>query len=77
MTTISLKLPAPLNLRVESEARRRRMTKSQVVRECVEQSLNGPAKDVSCHDLASDLAGSLSGPKDLATNPKYLKGFGR
>ena len=77
MTNISLKLPAPLNLRVESEARKRRVTKSEVIRDCLEQSLNGKHKPVSCLDLAGDLAGCLSGPKDLATNPKYMKGFGR
>ena len=77
MTTVSLKLPAPLNLRVESEARKRRVTKSQVIRECLEQSLNGQHKALSCLDLAGDLAGCLSGAKDLATNPKYMKGFGR
>ena len=30
----------------------------------------------SCHELAGDLAGSMSGPRDIATNPKYLQGFG-
>jgi hypothetical protein len=30
------------------------------------------------YDLARDLAGSVKGlPRDLATNPKYLEGFGR
>lgn len=34
--------------------------------------------EVTCYDLASDLAGSVKGlPRDLATNPKYLEGFGR
>jgi hypothetical protein len=29
-------------------------------------------------DQARDLAGSVKGlPRDLATNPKYLEGFGR
>ena len=33
---------------------------------------------VSCYDLARDLAGKVKGlPKDLATNPAYLKGFGQ
>jgi len=33
--------------------------------------------DVSCFDLARDLAGTAKGlPKDLARNAKYLKGFG-
>jgi hypothetical protein len=32
------------------------------------------AAEVSCYDLASDLAGSVKGlPKDIADNPKYLE----
>jgi hypothetical protein len=31
----------------------------------------------SCYDLARDLAGSVKGlPRDLASNPKYMEGFG-
>jgi hypothetical protein len=37
-----------------------------------------PAGAVSCYDLARDLAGTVKGlPKDLADNPKYMKGFGQ
>jgi uncharacterized protein (DUF433 family) len=37
------------------------------------------AVEVSCYDLASDLAGSMKGlPKDIADNPKYMDDqFGR
>lgn len=77
MTSISIKLPAPLNRRVETEALKRRVSKAQVVRDCLEQSLNGERKPVSCLELAGDLVGCLSGAKDLATNPKYMRGFGR
>ena len=35
------------------------------------------AKQPSCYDLARDLAGSIKGlPRDIATNPKYMEGFG-
>ena len=35
------------------------------------------AGGVSCYDLARDLAGAVKGlPKDLADNPKYMRGFG-
>ena len=79
MTTISLKLPDRLLERLESTARARGTTKSSVVRECLEQSLEArPAgAKASCYDLASDLAGSLKGlPHDLSTNPKHMRGFG-
>jgi predicted transcriptional regulator len=80
MNTISLKLPDHLLERLEEEAKARGTTKSSLVRECLEKSLDArAAKDAgSCHDLARDLAGSIKGlPRDLTTNPKYMEGFGR
>ena len=80
MTTISLKLPDHLLAQLEREARAKRVTKSHLVRESLEQALNaGPdATGGSCYDLARDLAGSVKGlPKDIATNPRYMDGFGQ
>jgi predicted DNA-binding protein len=79
MKTISLKLPDVLLMRLESESKQRRITKSQLVRESLEQAFNNASgRPPSCFDLARDLAGSVKAPpKDIATNPKYLDGFGR
>lgn len=79
MTTISLKVPDALGSRLAEEAQRRRTSKSAVVRECVEKMLLAPRKDgaASCLDLAGNLAGCLKGPRDIATNPKYLEDFGQ
>jgi predicted DNA-binding protein len=80
MNTISLKLPDHLLELLEKESRTRGTTKSSLVRDCLEKTLAGRSSDgeASCYDLAHDLAGSLKGlPRDLATNPKYLEGFGR
>ena len=79
MTTISLKLPETLLARLEKESRQRRVNKSALVRAALEKELAAPSAggEASCFDLARDLAGSLKGlPKDLSTNPKYMKGFG-
>ena len=80
MQTISLTLPDALWRQLESEARLRRVTKSHLVRASLEKAL-GDGKEgarVSCHDLARDLPAKVKGlPKDLATNPSYLKGFGQ
>jgi predicted DNA-binding protein len=79
MRTFSLKLPDELLAQLGREAKARRVTKSQVVRESLEKGLNGQpsAGAVSCYDLARDLAGTVKGlPKDLAHNPKYTRGFG-
>jgi len=79
MQTISLKLPDDLLAQLDSEAKARGMTKSGLVRESLEKALRkpSPGEAVSCYDLARDLAGIVKGqPKDLATSPKYMKGFG-
>lgn len=79
MQTISLKLPDDLLADLEREAKARRVTKSRVIRESLEAALRkgtSPVK-VSCYDLTRDLVGSIKGlPKDIATNPKYMEGFG-
>lgn len=79
MTTISLKVPDTLDTRLAEEAQRRRTSKSAVVRECVEKMLLTPRRGqtASCLDLAADLSGCLSGPRDIATNLKYLDDFGQ
>jgi hypothetical protein len=79
MTTMSLKLPDRLIGLLEAESRARGTTKSSLVRECIEKSLALPSKagKATCFDLARDLAGSVKGlPRRLATNPKYMEGFG-
>lgn len=80
MSTISLKLPERLLELLEKESRTRRTTKSSLVREALEKTLAArPAGGAAtCFDLARDLAGSVKGlPRDLATNPKHMEGFGR
>ena len=79
MKTISLKLPDALHSKLERLAMTRKQTKSDVVREALEQMLNGkpPAQSISVHDLVKDLAGCVDGPSDLSTNPKYMEGYGR
>jgi hypothetical protein len=77
MQTISLKLPDDLLAELEREAKARCVTKSALVRESLKTALRRHAGATSCFDLAGDLAGSLRGfPRDLAHNPKYMRGFG-
>ena len=80
MKTISLKLPEDLNAKLNRAAKQRDQTKSEVVREALEQFLNGQRKSknfVSALELAGDLVGCCEGPGDLSTNPKYMEGFGK
>ena len=79
MPTITLKLPDGLAARVSATVRRRGMTISALVREALEHRLGGEKRDRtrSCLDLAADLAGALTGPADLSSNARHLKGYGR
>ena len=78
MRTISVKLPDALLAQLASAAKARRVTRSSLVRESLEKGLHEQPSRASCYDLARDLAGTVKGlPKDLAGNPKYMKGFGR
>ena len=80
MQTISLKVPDSLLAELEKESRLRRVNKSALVRAALERELSmaNNKAEPSCYDLARDLAGSVKGlPKDIATNPKHMEGFGR
>ncbi len=79
----SLKLPKTLDAKLTRYAAAKGASASAVVREALAEYL---AKPESGHDqprpstighLAADLAGSVDGPADLATNAKHLAGFGR
>lgn len=75
VATISLKLPKPLLLDLEAEARRRGLPKSVLVRDALEASLRRKRsrKRTNCLDLIRDLAASQPGPRDASTNARYLR----
>ena len=79
MTTISLKVPETLAVRLEDAARQRGMNKSLLVRSALEVHLqmDGVEEPGSALSQAADLAGALSGPEDLSANKGYLRNFGR
>lgn len=81
MKTISLKIPATLDARLDRAAKQRNESKSSLVRAALEQFLNGaraPASKtpVSALNLAGDVVGCVEGPGDLSTNRKYMEGLG-
>ena len=79
MRTISLKLPHDLLAELEREAKARRVTKSDLVRDSLQRALRQPQNQAaaSCYDLARDLAGSVERlPSYLAVNPSYMEGLG-
>ena len=74
MKTMSVKVPESLDRAVVTTAQ----TKSTVVREALEAFVRGKGgrRRLSFYDRAQDLAGTLPGPRDLSTNPKYLEDLG-
>jgi predicted transcriptional regulator len=79
MRTITVKVPRALGERLSRAVVRRRSTRSAVVRDAIEAYLAAEAAPGAgtCYDLASDLAGSVSGPPDLSSNRGRMRGYGR
>ena len=79
MKTLTLRLDEALYAKVLSRSKRRKTTRSEVVREalnlCFERGNN--SLKGSAFELAHDLAGAVAGPTDLSVNKIHLKGFGR
>ena len=79
MKTISIKLPPQLDSRLSALVMQEKTTRSRLIREIIERHMHEvrPVKD-SALARAGDLVGSIKGtPRDLSTNPKHMKGFGR
>jgi len=78
MKTLSLKLPDELNARISAIARRRRSSKSEVVRSALDAYLakDSTAQKGSALDLAGNLVGSLEGPADLSQSAEHMRGYG-
>lgn len=74
--TVSVKLPSSLASWLTHQAKGLRRSKSEIVREALEKQRQNSGQS-SCLDLMRDVCGSIKGPRDLSTNPKHLKGFGR
>jgi hypothetical protein len=76
MTTLICSIPEKLDARLERLARQAKLPKNKFVRKALEQAARKPRTNGSAFKLVRNLCGSLSGPSDLATNPRYLEGLG-
>jgi predicted DNA-binding protein len=79
MKTVSLKLPDALDVKLSVFIRKRKVSKSVVIRDALEAYLarEEEADPSSFLESARDLYGSVDGPADLSTNPKHLDGYGQ
>lgn len=80
MKTLTVRLPESLAAEIEAESRRRKLTKSDIVRERLERAAAVAEPGAPPYDIA-DLIGSVDGlPADLSARKKhYLRatGYGR
>jgi len=76
MPTVTIKMTEAQFAAVAREAHERGTSKAGVLRDAFLKKQAKTSRD-SAYDLISDLVGSVKGPRDLATNPKYLKDYGK
>ena len=76
MTTLVCSIPEKLDARLEKMARQAKLPKAKFVRKALERAAREPRVNGAAFSLVRSLCGSLNGPSDLATNPKYLEGLG-
>ncbi|MBI2397257.1 MAG: CopG family transcriptional regulator [Xanthomonadales bacterium] len=81
MNTLSVKLPSDLDEAIAAASALEHISKSTLVRRALEAYLarrDSRAPQASSLDKAGDLVGCFKGgPRDLASNPAHLAGFGR
>ena len=76
MKTLTVKLPERLNASLERAANHAQVSKSEIVRDILDQHLSGTPP--SAVDLAGDLAGCVDSEiGDLSSRRSRLVGFGR
>jgi Arc/MetJ-type ribon-helix-helix transcriptional regulator len=81
MKTLTVRLPEELVTQIEAESRRRKLSKSDVVRERLTDAGRSRRRQTTLLDAIADVVGSVDGlPRDLSARTKrYLKstGYGR
>ena len=75
MRTISVKIPVYLDEQLTRISEQRRLSRSTILRDAITAYVAEPDKSFTA--LASDLAGSLSGPEDLSTSADHMAEYGR
>ena len=77
MTTLTFKVPREMALNLERASLRKRIPKSQILRNALAKELKPSKEKANLYDAMKDAIGCFkSGVPDLATNPKHMEGFG-
>lgn len=76
MKTLTVKLPEALAQWLSRRAKALGRPQSELIRDALENARRGQA-NANCHELMADVCGTVHGPRDLSTNPKYFDDFGK
>ena len=77
---ITVRVPSALTARLRTHSRAQGTTESDLVREALETFLGKKKEPRSAYDLAEAagiIGAARNAPKDLSTNPRHMKGFGK
>lgn len=78
---VGMKVKPEEKAKIKRLAERKGTTQKAAVLEAIDHELDEErpvrAQPGSFLEGAEDLAGSIEGPSDLSTNPKYMEGFGK
>jgi predicted transcriptional regulator len=75
MRTVSFKLSEQLDDALSDLAKRRKSSRSALVREALEALAKSKRRSVTA--AVDELVAPVEGPADLSTNPKHMVGYGR
>jgi predicted DNA-binding protein len=77
---ITVRVPSALTARLRTHSRAKGTTESELVREALETYLGKTKETSSAYDLAEAagiIGAARKAPRDLSTNPRHMKGFGK
>ena len=79
MDTLTLKIPGVIKEKLKTYSKRKGLSRSEIVRNALLEYFDRDEleKQGTFYDLAKDLAGSVKGPSDLATNKEHFSGYGQ
>jgi predicted transcriptional regulator len=77
MEAWTIKLPRQLSERVIRLARKRKVTRSALIREALELLTTEQGKESFVDRISAFVGVADDLPADLSSNPRHLKGYGR
>jgi len=80
MTTVTLKMPQTLAIRLGVAAEKRQTSRSALIRSAVLKYIEEDQADStkpSAYDLVREFSGTVDGPSDLSAHPRHMQGYGK